>query len=449
VETDDIPASVSQRLLWMIQHYRSDFGALCCPVVCRVRGPLDRAALQSAVDALVGRHEALRTTFSGRGARLVQHVHPPRPLPVRWQDLSGTADPAAAAAAALAAELADPIDPRQWPARASAWRTGPDEHLFCLNLHHLVTDAWSTAILLRELCGLYDLAFGAAPPAPPGWQYREFVRWQQSLLAGEAVRRHREYWQRQLRGAALPRLAGPARPGAPGRDGPEPATDPAAGSATDGGADPGGVYAVDLDPAVVARLRELARTGQSTLFTVLLAVFHAQLWRVTGQPDIAVASMFLNRSRPELRDTVGLLAGMVLLRSQVGTRASFADLVRHTHAAVVGAFAYQDLPFQLLPGDLVQAHGGRADDVMFNVMTEVRHVRTAGGTRFELEVPTAIGSRFPFELAIAPVGARDLRCVLFRAGGWLDDARAGEFLAGYAELAGRLSADPQAALRPR
>lgn len=180
---------------------------------------------------------------------------------------------------------------------------------------------------------------------------------------------------------------------------------------------------------------------------MLLALLHAQLHRVTGQGDACVASMFANRSRPELRETVGLLAGMVLLRARVAQQRTFADLVRHCHVAVVGAFTYSELPFQLLPSDLVDTGGGRADDVMFNVMTETRHLRSGhGGVHFELVVPTDIGSRFPFELVVVPVGESGMKVALFRAPDRLDAAGGTLFLDGFAELAAAAVQAPEASL---
>ncbi|MEU5904122.1 condensation domain-containing protein [Micromonospora sp. NPDC047467] len=427
MEARDTPASVSQRLLWMIKHYRADFGALNCPVVCRIVGNLDERALQAAVDQLVVRHEALRTTFHGRGARLVQRVHAPRPQPLAWADAVAGEAPDAA----LARELQTPIDAGEWPARASVWRVGPREHLFCLNLHHLVTDAWSTGILLRDLVACYDAACGGATVGTPaGWQMSRFAQAQQELLASDRLARYQRYWRRQLEGSQIPRL-----------DALYPAPD-----ATDAAAGATRSVAAELPAATVAGLRELARREKTTMFTVLLAAFHAQLHRLTGQPDLAVASMFANRSRPEVRDTVGLLAGMVLLRAQVARQHRFTDLVRHVHGAVISAFAYQDLPFHLLPTGIVDTGGGRADDVMFNVMSPLRHDLTGGGARFELVVPTEIGSRFPFELALAPVGEHRVQAVLFRAGGWADPALGQDFLAGYLDVAAAAARRPDVAL---
>ncbi len=426
-ETYDVPASVSQRLLWMIKHYRSDYGALNCPVVCRVRGSIDLEAFQRAVNDLAARHDSLRTTFQGRGPRLSQRIHPPRPEPVVLEDLSTHDDPSAAADKALAQELSSPIDPQQWPVRARLWRVTAREHLFCLNLHHLVTDAWSTGILLRDLCLLYDIhTGGTASLAPLGWSPREFVEWQKALLAGDRLKRHQDYWRRQLAGARLPQL-----------------TSGAGLSGVDGAAR---VDTVDLPAHVVSGLRDLAKREQTTPFTVLLALFQAQLHRVTGQGDISVASMFANRTRPELRETVGLLAGMVLLRADVAAQRSFTDLVRHCHKAVLGAFTYSELPFQLLPTNLVDTGGGRADNVMFNVMTETQHLRTGGGVHFELVVPTDIGSRFPFELALVPVGESAMKAALFRAPDQLEAAGGEAFLRGFAALAAAVVDEPDARL---
>jgi hypothetical protein len=413
----------------MIQNYRPEFGALNCPLLCRLNGPLDVDRLQRAVDALTARHESLRTTFAGRGKSLTQRVHQPRRLPLTQVDLAG---PAAGddLAAAIGTELAAPIDTTVWPARATLWRIADTRHVLCLNLHHLVTDAWSTGILLRDLCAAYG---DEAPLAPPGWQYGEFVGWQQRTLSGNQLRRHHDYWRRQLTGGQTPRLWWGHADGAGRAPDARPAPDAGPQSVA---------IPTDLAPALVTRLREVARRHRTTLFTVLLAAFYAELHRATGQSELAVGSMFANRSRPELRETVGLLANMVLLRTQISRARSFTDLVDQTHAAVIGAFAYQDLPFQMLPTGLLDTGRGRADDVVFNVMADVQHTISAGGVEFELLVPDEIGSRFRFELALAPVGTHDMRAVLFHAGGNLSEDACREFLTRYVATVDALTADP-------
>jgi hypothetical protein len=145
-----------------------------------------------------------------------------------------------------------------------------------------------------------------------------------------------------------------------------------------------------------------------------------------------VASLFANRSRPESRGTVGFLANMAMLRS----RRADADprlLIKAAHVAAVGAFANEQQPFQTLPPRLIDTGGLRADDVVFQVVTDPQYKGHAGGLEFELLVPDAIGSRFSFELAVAPLGT-GLRPVLFYRRDWFADAWSREFIAGYGDL---------------
>ncbi|MEH1123268.1 condensation domain-containing protein [Micromonospora sp. CPCC 206061] len=414
------PASVGQRLLWMVQRHRSQTTTLSCPLLCRMRGPLDVARLAAAIDALVGRHEALRTTFAGRGHQLTQIIGDPAPLRPRTVAATEASLPDE-----VARELGTPLDPHEEPVRATLWRLTAGDHLLCLNMHHLVTDAWSCGVLFRELRALYSGApVGALGPAP--WQYREFVTWQEELLAGDGLARQRQYWLRRLDGARTVALPGPAAAPAP--------------------AGPAGVARADIPPAVTAAIRELARARGTTPFTVLLATFYARLAHLTGQRDLVVASLFANRVRPPARGTVGFLANMVLLRGAVPAGASFAELVSQAHGTVVGAFAHQELPFQLLPPDTVTAAGGaRPDDVVFQVMTDTPHRGAAGGVDFELLVPEGIGSRFRFELTVVPV-ADGLRALLFYATDRVDPVTAERFVADYAAAAEAAAAHPNAPL---
>ncbi|MGW3613293.1 condensation domain-containing protein [Micromonospora sp. NPDC005163] len=414
-----VPASVGQRLLGIIEHYRADHGALNCPLLCRLSGDVDVAAVRQALTTLTARHEALRTTFTGRGPRLSQLVHEPRPVELTVVDLRGEPDPHAAADAAVAAELATRVDVAHWPTRATAWRVTDHEVILCFTMHHLVTDAWSCGLLFEEL---RTLCTGSPAELPPvRWQYPQFVAWQEDRLAGAELERQREFWRDQLTGLRLPRL--------PYREPPPGATP--------------GVLARDLGAGVADGMRALARRHRTTLFTVALAVYYAVLHRVTGQGDLAVASLFANRSRPESQGTVGFCANMVVLRTRLPPFATFQALVQATHATTAAAFANQEQPYQAVSTGSANL-GGRVDDVVFQMMAELAHRVRVGDTEFELLVPEAIGSRFGTELALAPRG-NGLRVVLFHTPR-LAPADAVRLLDGYVTVARAVVANPGAAL---
>ncbi|MET8351565.1 MULTISPECIES: condensation domain-containing protein [unclassified Micromonospora] len=414
-----VPASVGQRLLGIIEHYRADHGALNCPLLCRLSGDVDVVTVRRALTALTARHEALRTTFTGRGPRLSQLVHEPRPVELTVVDLRGEPDPHAAADAAVAAELATRVDVAHWPTRATAWRVTDHEVILCFTMHHLVTDAWSCGLLFEEL---RTLCTGSPAELPPvHWQYPQFVAWQEDRLAGAELERQRAFWRDQLTGLRLPRL--------PYREPPPGATP--------------GVLARDLDTGVADGLRALARRHRTTLFTVALAVYYAVLHRVTGQGDLAVASLFANRSRPESQGTVGFCANMVVLRTRLPPFATFQALVQATHATTAAAFANQEQPYQAVSTGSANL-GGRVDDVVFQMMAELAHRVRVGDTEFELLVPEAIGSRFGTELALAPRG-NGLRVVLFHTPR-LAPADAVRLLDGYVTVARAVVANPGAAL---
>lgn len=401
----EVPATVGQRLLWMMDHYRAtaEYGSFNCPVLCRLRGRLDTGALTRAVHELERRHETLRTVLSGRGRDLRQRVYPPRAAPITWHDVSTEPDPRSTVDEQVARELRTHIDVTEWPSRVTGWRTGPTDHILCLNLHHVVTDAWSTGVLFRELQALY--AGRSLPPVP--LQYADFAAREDSLD------RERAYWLRQLDGS---RLACPPRR-------------PDASAAASG---PTGTASVALPPRAAERLRDKAKQHRTTLFAVLLAGYFAALHRATGAPDLTVASLFANRMSDDTHGTVGFLANMVMLRCrEAGT--DLDALIAATHRTSVEAMAHQRQPFQLLPPHLVDTQGMRADDMVFQMVTDPQHRGHAGGVEFELLVPESIGSRFSFELAVTPVGA-GLRAVLFYRRDWFDSAWAEDFVGGYGEL---------------
>lgn len=409
-----LPASVGQRLVWLIDHYRGQDGLLNEPIIWRLRGRLDRPALASAIDRLVARHEALRTTFDARGRRLTQLVHPPRPTPIVCHDLGTSPDPEATLDQVLPGEVRGRLDPAHWPVRVTLWRLADEDHVFCFNIHHLATDDRSNRVLAADLVRLYNEECGGPPLPPAGWPYSTWSMWQQQVLYGESLRRLRTYWDTQLAGIELPRL--PRCSGQAGKD----------------------VRRLDATGA-----RRLAALSGTSLFSVGLALFYVQLHRATGQRDLAVTSSFINRGRAEVRDTVGFFMNMVVLREKLWLDEPVLALVQRVHATVTDAVAHQDLPHQMLPPAVLRTQRDgtvRVDDVVFDVLDHQTDELTMAGLTLE-PVGFELGvGRVPFELALVPSGD-EIVALLF----WddrHDPSWAAGFLSDYVALVARAVADP-------
>lgn len=413
---DRVPASYGQRLMWLVDQFRGADGALNCPVLCRLRGQLDVSRLRAALDGLTARHQALRTTVSGRGALLSQHIHPPCPAPMTLVDLSVTPNPNAAADA-LAVELRTRIDTTVWPLRVTLFRIAAVDHLLCINVSHLVTDAWSCGILFRDLCALYQ----GTPLPSVGWQYANFCTFQRDEREG-ALRVDQEYWRRQLARLRLPAI--PFKPQSPHHE-----------SAS---------CARDLPLAVVTQLRELACAERTTLFVVMLAIMNVLLHQVTARNDIAICSLFANRTRPETKETIGFLANLLVLRTLLPEPASFLDALHQTHATATGAFIHQALPYQMLPLDEMKSEGRRPDDVGFQMMAEPIVRTTMGELDVEVLVPDGVGSRMEVELVLIP--RNGFRAIVFYNRARVDDGWAEAFLSQYVTLASCIAKNPYLSL---
>ncbi|MGP0052661.1 MAG: condensation domain-containing protein [Solirubrobacteraceae bacterium] len=422
----DLPASIGQRVLWQMDHHRGGHGALNCPLLVRLDGPLDVDALQAAIDAVARRHESLRTTFAGRGPRLRQLIHD-EPLPIELSMSDAGEDPAALERG-IALEVQTRADPEHEPVRARLWHAGPDRHVLCLTMHHLVTDGWSTAVICDELGRVYDRVVAGGPPlAPVGWQYREWAAWQTEQLTGDSLRQLQDYWRQQLSRAAMPPL--------PRRD-----TDvPLLERRTT-------VLRARVPADVVRGLARIARARGSALFTCLLAVVYALLAQEYGAGDFAVSSIFANRARPEAQSTVGFLSNMVVLRAGADPQMSFPDLVAALDEAVIGAFAHQALPFQLLPSQILDPTSQRADSVVFQLFAGPMAVADRAGVRFApiIDVPQGIGSRWEFELSAFPDGD-ELALLLCFADDLYDAGWAAGFIEAFAALAERCALSAAAA----
>ncbi|MFJ3663402.1 amino acid adenylation domain-containing protein [Streptomyces sp. NPDC090119] len=329
-----LPLSAGQQGLWFLAELNPGSVEYNAPRVLRLTGELRIEPLRAALDGVVARHEALRTTIGEVEGHGFQVVHEPGRVPVEIIDLSGLPHPERGAEFdhCLERESATPFDLRRGPLfRVTLVRLAADEHVLVLGLHHIVGDGWSVGILVDELYTRYTaLVRGEAVVLPDlPVQFADFAVWQQERLAGPDVAGQVDYWRRQL--AALQPVELPT-------DRPRP---PVFGTA-------GAVHEITVPEPLTRRLTELGARSGSTVFMTLVAASQLLFARYSGQADIAVGSVTAGRGRVELDHLVGYFSDTVVLRSQVDESRSFTDFLGDVRSTVLDAFANDEVPFQRL-----------------------------------------------------------------------------------------------------
>ncbi|HYG65937.1 MAG TPA: condensation domain-containing protein, partial [Thermoanaerobaculia bacterium] len=385
------PASLSfaQRRIWFLTQLEPESAAYNITRAARLEGRVRVEVLERSLAEVVRRHAILRTSFTSREGEPSQIAHPPAGLALPVIDLQALpAEARRVEADRLAAEEARrPFDLRRPPLlRVFALRLAAEEHVLPTSLHHIAGDAWSTAILFRELGALYE-AFSRGLPSPlpePPLQYTDYARWQRGRLAGALLEEQLAYWTEQLADAP-PSLELPA-------DRPRSAAASFRGTA----------HLSLVPPATVARLQAFTRLqsgeeGGTTPFMVLAAAFATLLARWSGQDDLVVGLPVANRGHTSLEGLIGLFLDTVALRVRLGGDPTFSELLGRTRQATLGAYAHQDLPFERLVEALRperQLHQTPIFQVVLSLQNVPRSDLAASSFRLSLLPPTNPSAQF-------------------------------------------------------
>jgi amino acid adenylation domain-containing protein len=357
---ESTPLSFAQQRYWHVEHAGAAGGVYNMPFVFELRGELDAGALERALNALVARHEALRTTFHLRGSEPVQRVAPERFIPLETVDLAPLPGPERAAEAKrLEDEHARaPFDLAAGPpVRWRLLRLAPDDHALLLNLHHVVCDGWSLGVLNRELAELYAAGVAGRPHTLPPLpiQYPDFARWQRERLDGPVLARELAWWRGRLEGAAT--LALPTdRPRPPVRS------------------FRGAMVPLAFPADVTQRLEALAYAEGATPFMALLAAYSVLVARWSGTDDVVVGSPAAGRVPEETEGLIGVFVNTLALRVDLSGDPTFREALCRAREAAVDAYAHQEVPFERLVEELGVERGPGAHpvfQVMFSHQTEV------------------------------------------------------------------------------
>ncbi|WP_344317044.1 amino acid adenylation domain-containing protein [Streptomyces javensis] len=358
-----LPLSFAQRRLWFLSRMEGPSATYNVPVVLRLSGELDRAALERALGDLIGRHESLRTVFPETDGSPRQQVWEPDAVRIPLTVVETTED---ALPEQLEATVTRGFDLTiQLPLRTTLFALGGSEYVLALVIHHIATDGWSTAPLVRDLSAAYTARADGRAPAwePLPVAYADYTLWQRDHLGDEddpesLASRQLAYWRGAL--AGLPdELTLPT-------DRPRPAVAGHRGRTLD----------FAIDPGLHERLTALARARGVSTFMVLQSALALLLTKLGAGEDIPVGSPIAGRPDQALEDLVGVFLNTLVLRTDTSGDPTFDQLLERVRRTALDAYAHQDVPFERLV-EVVDPERSLARHPLFQVMLMVQNMPAA------------------------------------------------------------------------
>ena len=384
-------ATTDQAALWFIQQLEPTTSAYNIGNGFRLRGKLDVKLLERCFNAVVRRHDILRTTFKSIDGRPFQVVNDVE-LTIPVTDVRQAADPEAAAYSAVTKLIKQPFDLEKGPlVRLPLVRIADDDYVMVGVLHHIITDWWSYYIFYNEVFGLYSALVNNLPdPLPPlPIQYADWAAWRDKWEKSDAFREQENYWLERV-GSAPRVLELPA-------DRPRPPVQ------SHGGA---------REPFLISaeatrRMRAMNRLAGASSFMTLLAVINVFLWRYTGQEDFLIGTpVSADRDSPETQNLMGYLLNTLVLRADLSGFPSFIQVLERVRATCMGAFARKEYPFRNLVEQLkVERDMGRMPlyQVEYLYISTESPIQGAGTVQGKVNLPGFEISLFNIDRKTSPV----------------------------------------------
>ncbi|MBL1175482.1 amino acid adenylation domain-containing protein [Pantanalinema sp. GBBB05] len=357
-----LPLSFAQQRLWFLDQLVPNSSFYNIPQALRLQGELNLAALEQSLNAIVQRHEALRTTFVVVDAQPVQVIAPELNVELSVVDLRSlaTVDREAKGLQLVTEAAQQPFDLTQDSLfRCQLWCIDAEEYILLITMHHIIADGWSIGVLIRELAALYE-AFVMGQPSPLtalAIQYADFASWQRQWFQGEVLEQQLAYWQQQLAGAPTV-LELPS-------DRPRPLVQ----------AFRGGVASFLLPQSLCQAVEQLSQAMEVTPFMTLFTAFQILLYRYTGQSDILVGSPIANRHYAGIEPLIGFFINTLVLRTDLTGNPTGIELLQRVRENALAAYAHQDLPFELLV-EAMQAVRNLSHTPLFQVMFVLQNAPT-------------------------------------------------------------------------
>ncbi|MEN8217960.1 MAG: amino acid adenylation domain-containing protein [Pseudomonadota bacterium] len=354
VERDKpLQLSFAQQRLWFLDQLEGKSATYNIVAAVRLEGQLNPQALEQSFQALVQRHESLRTTFPTiNGAPVVHISEEPFQLAILDLRALSRSEQDSEVQGLLKEEAMRPFDLVTGPLfRAKLFQLGETSHILQVNMHHIIADAWSLGVFVREWRIVYEAALtnqtSSLPPLPI--QYVDFAHWQRQWLTGEVLEKQIKYWKQQL--ADVPALLELPT------DYPRPPMQGYQGAS----------LSFSLSPELTSQLKHLSQQTGTTLFMTLWSAFAILLYRYSGQSDIVIGSPIANRTHSEIESLIGFFVNTLVLRLDLAENPPFEDVLRQARQVALDAYAHQDIPFEQLV-EALQPERNLSHSPLFQVM---------------------------------------------------------------------------------
>ena len=348
--SEDLPLSFAQQRMWFIYQMDQQNSAYNEALTIRLTGRLNIDILEQTINAIIQRHESLRTTFPMVEGKPIQKIDPflkIKLLVVNLKDI-----PQEQIDKLIIEELQKPFDLTQSPLlRCTLFDLGYEDYILVNVFHHIIIDGWSKGILFKELSEFYQALLGNSTVDLPELtiQYADFAVWQRQWLQGEILENQLNYWKKQLT-AAPPLLELPT-------DKPRPANPNFRGHS----------ISFQIDSELTEKLKLLSQKSGATLFMTLLAALNTLLFRYSGQDDILIGTPTANRNRQEIEPLIGFFVNTLVLRNSLEGNPTFSALLQQARNVVLEAYANQDVPFEQVV-DALEIERSLSYNPLFQVM---------------------------------------------------------------------------------
>jgi amino acid adenylation domain-containing protein/non-ribosomal peptide synthase protein (TIGR01720 family) len=426
-KAEPAPLSFAQERLWFIDTLQGS-RQYHMTWIFRVKGSLNKNALESSFRTIVDRHEILRTVIHEHEGSGTQITLPSGSWQMEYIDQEKIARHPGGIQQLMEEKVLHPFDLSQHQMlRVTLAEQGNEEYVLMIVMHHIAFDGWSISVMVDELVELYSAALENREPElkTPPVQYADYAVWQRSYLSGETLEKKLNYWKNQLQGVTPLEL-------------PANHTRPAGQSIR------GGVIFKSIPAEIQQSLNALSKKENVTLFMTLLSVFKVLLYRYTGQQDICVGTPVAGRPNHETEGMIGFFVNTLALRNQVHGNQHFTELLQQVRETTLQAYSHQDVPFE----KVVEALGVERDlsrTPLFQVTFSLENIPEArdldlGGVKLYPENKSQVTAQFDISLDVSE-SAHGLNLAMTYCSDIYDEATIERMLTHYCQLLQSVAAD--------